>query len=861
MYALDNKSGIEQMPEIPEVFSKNPLWFTEGRDGNSPSYPGAHWFNIVQAELLNVLKEAGIEPDKADLTQLAQAFRVMAGQVESIAALREFEPVRDRQVAFVKGYYAGSNKGGGYFIADFGDKTSADDAGVVIVTASGKRWKRIYKNIHTDDFGIKCDGSDETAVIQRMIRFAFDNNKKIIWQSGKTYTFNSLDLVGGGSVDWVSSSKEQVKLHSIKPSVNMTNYDADFAVRILAQYVGVTSVTTAVNMGYDTVTVEDASQFEVGNICELRSTRLIETDHRGQAREGQVMRIRKIVGNNLVFDSTINFQSLPWKYIGAVSQVNSATEFVLPSDINRSENEMRLRLSITSGQHAGEIRYITNWDNNSKTAQITGRQNGLPNLSAGDTFVLEWLVQATILRSPKVNINGAFYIYRDEELKAQAGDWGYRGLDVVMANNPILVGVVTEHFSDTGQRFRSCYKPIAIKCASYGANRAYKSQGNEADGTGYGFSEMQCFEARYIDCVAQRCRRGFDSGGTQQVSWGTKYINCEVYGAGLTYEGVSFYPMGSFLNLGMGTHGSGYNTEYINCRVYDMHSGYNHRGKASIVRDCAQYGYAQKCMTIYHACGLIVDGFIYDDRVTSLNKDIASAVNGLQQPNKRAVMFADIWCDQVRVDSPLIFKNIHAQSLRNYFLRLDRDGNCADIYLGNNSIIVSNEGNANANWRWVYRTSDVNVGRIVEIANNETIRTQNADGISADWGYYPSEIYPEGGYIKKANGAILTTIPNDSVLPIYVGSAGMLSLNIRDMRADRNYSAVGMMLEQLSSGGSDLSPLNAVNKKNVHILSEKPTGTTGIAGTIGVVLRPDNEHYLYVENRTGETAQVMLEVK
>ncbi|MGF7488515.1 hypothetical protein ACQY0A_10800, partial [Pasteurella bettyae] len=155
MYALDNKSGIEQMPEIPEVFSKNPLWFTEGRDGNAPSYPGAHWFNIVQAELLNVLKEAGIEPEKADLTQLAQAFRVMAGQVESITALREFEPVRDRQMVYVKGYYANSTKGGGYFVTDLTDTASADNGGTVIVTTRGKRWKRIYYEITPFDFGAK----------------------------------------------------------------------------------------------------------------------------------------------------------------------------------------------------------------------------------------------------------------------------------------------------------------------------------------------------------------------------------------------------------------------------------------------------------------------------------------------------------------------------------------------------------------------------------------------------------------------------------------------------------------------------------------------------------------------------------
>lgn len=88
MYALDNKSGIEQMPEIPEVFSKNPLWFTEGRDGNSPSYPGAHWFNIVQAELLNVLKEAGIEPEKKSLDQLWQAIQTINRRRPSLTKKR-----------------------------------------------------------------------------------------------------------------------------------------------------------------------------------------------------------------------------------------------------------------------------------------------------------------------------------------------------------------------------------------------------------------------------------------------------------------------------------------------------------------------------------------------------------------------------------------------------------------------------------------------------------------------------------------------------------------------------------------------------------------------------------------------------
>lgn len=39
----------------------------------SPSYPGQDWFNIITAEVLNVLVEAGIAPNKGDLTQLSKA--------------------------------------------------------------------------------------------------------------------------------------------------------------------------------------------------------------------------------------------------------------------------------------------------------------------------------------------------------------------------------------------------------------------------------------------------------------------------------------------------------------------------------------------------------------------------------------------------------------------------------------------------------------------------------------------------------------------------------------------------------------------------------------------------------------------
>lgn len=80
MYHLDNESGVSAMPPISGVSSTTPRWFTE----NPPSYPGADWYNVVQAELLNVITSAGLTPDKFKLNQLSLAINKIAGGSASI---------------------------------------------------------------------------------------------------------------------------------------------------------------------------------------------------------------------------------------------------------------------------------------------------------------------------------------------------------------------------------------------------------------------------------------------------------------------------------------------------------------------------------------------------------------------------------------------------------------------------------------------------------------------------------------------------------------------------------------------------------------------------------------------------------
>lgn len=81
MFWLDNPSGVPAMPPLKAVHSATKLWFTEGGNGTSPSYPGEDWFNIVSAELLNILEQANVSPSKTDLTQLATAIKALCRAV------------------------------------------------------------------------------------------------------------------------------------------------------------------------------------------------------------------------------------------------------------------------------------------------------------------------------------------------------------------------------------------------------------------------------------------------------------------------------------------------------------------------------------------------------------------------------------------------------------------------------------------------------------------------------------------------------------------------------------------------------------------------------------------------------------
>ncbi|EJQ5670137.1 hypothetical protein NZQ04_001334 [Salmonella enterica] len=77
MYYVDNNSGSPTMPALSPAQSNTPTWFTEGDKNKGVSWIGQDWLNILQAELLNILAEAGIKPDKGKLNQLTLSIKAI----------------------------------------------------------------------------------------------------------------------------------------------------------------------------------------------------------------------------------------------------------------------------------------------------------------------------------------------------------------------------------------------------------------------------------------------------------------------------------------------------------------------------------------------------------------------------------------------------------------------------------------------------------------------------------------------------------------------------------------------------------------------------------------------------------------
>lgn len=93
------------------------------------------------------------------------------GSAANIADLRTIEPTIQGQRVWLREYASNTGRGQGYFIYNANDTTSVDDAGYIVVTAGGKRWKRDLEpeQLLVTHYGAIMDGTtDDMPACKRM---------------------------------------------------------------------------------------------------------------------------------------------------------------------------------------------------------------------------------------------------------------------------------------------------------------------------------------------------------------------------------------------------------------------------------------------------------------------------------------------------------------------------------------------------------------------------------------------------------------------------------------------------------------------------------------------------------------------
>nr|CAK6596903.1 tail spike protein [Klebsiella phage vB_Kpn_K2PH164C2] len=143
-------------------------------------------------EIQQIIDDSGEQSTLVVLAQPNGAKNI--GRCSDIATLRTIEPTLPNQKIEVIKYASGYKPITGYFEYDQTDSTSVDDGGVCIVTAGGKRWKRIFDGaVNVAWFGIPSDG-DITNAINKAISYAKPKRLGLVISAGQ-YKYTGSEML------------------------------------------------------------------------------------------------------------------------------------------------------------------------------------------------------------------------------------------------------------------------------------------------------------------------------------------------------------------------------------------------------------------------------------------------------------------------------------------------------------------------------------------------------------------------------------------------------------------------------------------------------------------------------------------
>ncbi|WP_220708930.1 glycosyl hydrolase family 28-related protein [Citrobacter portucalensis] len=736
-----------------------------------------------------------------------------------------------------------------------GDTTNADNGDALIGvkqplnSAVGRtQHSKNAEAVSVKDFGAKGDGvTDDTTALKNAITECARAGICLLWPAG-TYLLSRIKVSGDNYVyNWQANGKVVLKSTATTP-LGPAWID-DYFIRLEGGVANLIAYNSTINPGDTSVSINSAYTLDPNDVLMIQGNRLIQTDNRGQACEGEmhivksfdaITRRAELTGAAYFFYSTSNDYTTP------VTAVVSGGEFSFGNDTTLTAQYNQVKVTGVTGANAGISRYITHWNNTTKAAKFEYVQGPFPFTPAvGDTFRITRRADLYKRKPCYGRITGDFHFVRPITYNAVAGDLGFRGLVIDGAVDMHIEGITVSGFSETGIFLESCYRTTLLNPYTEYANRGY----NLTDGTGYGVEVYNCAYCTVENLVAFACRRGLDVSGTQMVSLYNNVINPVAMGGGIAYDGVKFFPGGETRNSCCGGHGPSYETSFVGGNSINQYYAAVIRGLNEVYDGLSSRGFSGPAVFFirYSGGGLTVQNCNYIDSFTeaSLPASLRYKPVPAAQRDNRPLAFIDMSLAQTDRNSyykelPIVIKGNTARAVTKGFVRFEvNDGLTPliqNIYFGDNLCIANPETSTSAAGltEAVMVYSSVHGAQIVrnfhDLGGNRIVST-GAGYVSCGMFNTPDGI---AGVIVQGSGKYLITVdPGKAVSVLISGYVPNIRLTFHDiLRLEYSASAVGVMMHR--GEAVDYSPLKDTNKQYLSLQTGVLTDGSGADGNLNV---------------------------
>lgn len=146
---------------------------------------------------------------------------------------------------------------------------------------------KLDDHVNVRDFGAKGDGiTDDTYAITNAIIYCASNRKRLKWDSG-VYLISRIKCGGDNyNYDWVADGKVVLKSTAKEPLG--PNWIDDYFIRLEGGDATPIDYNSTINPGDTSISINSAYSVDAGDIIMIHGNRLIQTDNRGQACEGEM---------------------------------------------------------------------------------------------------------------------------------------------------------------------------------------------------------------------------------------------------------------------------------------------------------------------------------------------------------------------------------------------------------------------------------------------------------------------------------------------------------------------------------------------------------------------------------------------